>query len=448
MWTAARGLVVGILFTVFFHCVPGQDLGSSNDLFVKKKPATTTAKRPWPKRKAYLPKRRYVPKSAAAAATYKNKDSNSSANGSNTKAATLPVSPGKPAAVAARSTGLMITSSPVVGEQFETLIIDGNKARSERDYPAAESVYVRAKNLKPNDWRAVYGLGNLYADQQRWDEAEISYRAAQKLDPANAVIDLALSYVLSRPMIVTNLSARYAEAEALARRAVELVPSNALAFDQLGVAMELRGNISLQTESAYRNAIRLYPTYSPAYAHLGRLFRRQGKWNESAAAFDRAINYSNDAAMLILVAEVLQSEQRYSESERLLQRAVASDPKNPTGLLLLGKALTVLGNLDEAEQILFRSLTVTQDGFVANCLLGELYLRQSKYGFAENALLRASHSVSPNERQNLSLRLETIGDGYMKAGRAEDAERVYRQAIALDAKRESLSAKLATAQRK
>jgi len=142
----------------------------------------------------------------------------------------------------------------------------------------------------------------------------------------------------------------------------------------------------------------------------------------------------------------LQSDQRYAESEPLLKRAIANDPKNPAGLLLYGKALTVLGNFAEAERVLNRSLAVSTDGFLPSSLLGSLYTRQGKYELAENALMRAARSVSPGEKRNLSLRFETVGDGYMKAGNSANAARAYKQALALDPENAALSGKLARSQ--
>ncbi len=83
-----------------------------------------------------------------------------------------------------------------------------------------------------------------------------------------------------------------------------------------------------------------------------------------------------------------------------------------------------------------------------NCLLGSLYARQGKYELAENALLQALRFVSPNEKRNLSIQFEMVGDGYFKARKARNAERVYKQAIALDTERKSLAAKLAKSQQK
>ncbi|MEO6051935.1 MAG: hypothetical protein ABIP78_11465 [Pyrinomonadaceae bacterium] len=42
--------------------------------------------------------------------------------------------------------------------------------------------------------------------------------------------------------------------------------------------------------------------------------------------------------------------------------------------------------------------------------------------------------------------VEVLGDGYLKSRNARDAERVYHQAIALDAENASLAGKLAKAQ--
>lgn len=443
-----RFLISGILFSLMSLGILGQDLGSSNNLFRNKKAASTPAKSASSKRKTTPAKPRNSVKTTTVASKSTKKGRNSTPTVKKPEPESVAALPKKSTVIAVKPPAIAIPSSPAIDEQFEKLIVDGNTARDDRNYAAAESAYNRAKNLKPKDSRAIYGLGNLYSDQQRWEDAEISYRAALKLDPANAIVNVALSYVLSQPIIVPNLSDRYDEAELFARRAIELAPSNALAFDQLGVAMELRGLISEETENAYRNAIRLDPSFTPAYAHLGRLLRRQGNLKESAAAYDNAVKRSNDVPTLILVADVMQSEQRYAESEPLLRKAVENDPKNPTGLLLLGKALTTLGNFADAEKFLLRSLTVSPNGFMPNCLLGSLYARQGKYELAENALLQALRFVSPNEKRNLSIQFEMVGDGYMKTGNASNAERAFKQAITLDAERGSLAAKLAKSQQK
>src|SRR5437016_8137094 len=55
-----------------------------------------------------------------------------------------------------------------IEEKYQDAISDGNDARDARKLAAAESSYRAAVNLKPQDARACYGLGNIYVDQHRW----------------------------------------------------------------------------------------------------------------------------------------------------------------------------------------------------------------------------------------------------------------------------------------
>lgn len=346
--------------------------------------------------------------------------------------------------------GSSTTTTEVYNENLETTLEEGNLARDTRDYVRAESAYRRAQLLKADDSRAVYGLGNVYSDQQRWDEAERFYRQALQIEADNADAYIALSYVLAQPILVENLADRYAEAEKMARTAIQFDSQNPFAYDQLGVALELRGVISQETEMAYRKAIQIDPNFALAYAHLGRLLRRNGRVNESSEAYRQAIQLSNDVPTMIQVAEVMQSQQRYSESEQLLRRALKTDAKNPTALFLLGRALTTKGSAEsyvEAEQVLKKGLEVSPNNFVAYTLLGSLYTRQNIFIEAEKSLLKALQIASASEKKRLAQEFETVADGLMRAGNNADAVRLYKQALLLDSKKVSLSEKLAKAQR-
>jgi superkiller protein 3 len=331
-------------------------------------------------------------------------------------------------------------------ELFEQAIEEGNAARDQRNYVKAEGAYLRAQSLKTGDSRAVYGLGNLFADQQRWEEAERAYRTAIQMDPESPESYVALSYVLTQPIPVVNLADRYEEAEKIARRAIQLNSGNALAHDQLGVALELRGSIGDETENSYRKAIQLEGAFALAYAHLGRLLRKKGRIDESSSAYRNAIQLASDVPTMILVADVMQSQQRFQESEQLLRKALAQDPKNPTALILLGRALTTSKNFDEAEKVLKKSAEVSPQSFVSHTLLGSLYARQNKFESAEKALGQALRVVSANEMRRLAQEYEAVGDGYFRTGKSRDAARVYRQAMALDNEKASLPAKLAQAE--
>lgn len=447
----------------------GQDLGSSSGLFRASNPSTksssaakkTTSKKP-------VEKAEPVKKSPAKKETAKKE---SSRNSSKTTAKSSSKSSDRLNKVSSKpKTEVAKTSTPVgpinnskaqndiiinVGQKtsgnfdelYELAIDEGNTARDERNYSVAENSYRRAQSLKPRDSRAIYGLGNLYSDQQRWEEAERAYRQAIQLEPESPEAHIALSFVLAQPVVGANLSDRYTEAEKMARKAILLDDKNAVAYDQLGAALELRGLIEQETQNAYRKAIQLDPSFALAYAHLGRLLRRNGLISESTDAYRDAIRYAADVPTMILVADVMQSQQRFVDSEQLLRRALREDPKNPTALFLLGRALTTRGSYDEAERVLKTSLEVSPSSFVSYTLLGSLYTRQNKFENAEAILLKALPIISVNERKRLSQEFELVGDGFLKIGKSRDAVRVYRQAISLSGDNSLLTSKLNKAQK-
>lgn len=440
-------LLAGLIFTPLF--APGQDLGSSSGLFSNpksRKPAKTPAKKtvPKPKKTAAAAIKKSLPKSKSVARTARNSNKPRVAGRrSQVASEQSPKPPMLP------PTNLVITvGDKTTGdfeEFFERAIEEGNQARDARQYTTAEAAYLRAQNLKIKDSRAIYGLGNLYSDQQRWEEAERAYRTAIAIEPAAPEAYIALSYVLTQPIVGKKLAARYAEAKKYAERAIKIDPKNAFAHDQLGVALELGGKISEETQNAYRKAIELDPKFALAYAHLGRLLRKTGAADESAAAFSRAIEFAVDVPTMILVADVMQSQQRYIESERLLRRALKTDERNPTALYLLGRALTTRGSYEEAERVLKKSADVSPNSFVSYALLGSMAMRRERFDEAEEYLMNAARVVSPNEKKRLAQEFEAVGDGLVRAGKNADAVRVFRRAAALDKGKRSLLNKLAKA---
>ena len=76
-----------------------------------------------------------------------------------------------------------------------------------------------------------------------------AYRQAILLEPNSPEAPyIAISYVLTQPVVGSNLGQRYIEAENMARKAIVFDPKNAIAYDQLGVALELARNIFLKKQ--------------------------------------------------------------------------------------------------------------------------------------------------------------------------------------------------------
>ena len=338
-------------------------------------------------------------------------------------------------------------ASAAVAERVEDLLDKGNQARDGRRFTEAEESYKEILKLKPRDARAAYGLGNIYFDQQRWDDAEAAYRDSVTWAPKNADAYVALSVVLVQPRSNGDNARRFADAEAFARRSVQLDPKNAVGWDRLGVALQARGLANSETEHSYRRAIELDPQFAVAYAHLARVLNRMGKPAEAAPLYGKAIELAKDAPTLNLIAESLQAEQLWPQSEPVLKKAFELDSQNPTTLLLMGRLLIVYRRFQEAEPYLKAATEISSRAFQPFNLLGRVYLGMDRFTDAEATYERASEFAGSGDKKQLAgmFGFEGVGDGYLKAKQKDKAVRAYQRALELDPGNSGAAQKLAKA---
>jgi tetratricopeptide (TPR) repeat protein len=337
-----------------------------------------------------------------------------------------------------------------IEEKFEDALADGNDARDARKFTAAESSYRTALKLKPRDTRAHYGLGNVFTDQQRWDDAEKIYRQAVAITPNNPEVLMALSFILVQPRTGASNATRFADAESFARRAAQLQPNSAVAFDRLGAAMIARGIFSSETEAAFRRSMELDPNLVVAQVHLARVLRHMNRNSEADPLYTAAIDQAKDAPTLVLIAESMQSETRWNDSDPVLRRALQLDPRNPGALFLMGRLFSVNRKYAEAETVLKAAVEVNPKFFPARNILGRSYLGLERYDDAFKVYEQAVPLASEADRKQLAglFGFGGVGDGYMNAGRPQDALRAYERALQLDPNNSELPNKIAAARAK
>jgi tetratricopeptide (TPR) repeat protein len=347
----------------------------------------------------------------------------------------------------AKPAGRSAAPSRAVAERVEDLLDKGNEARDTRKFTDAETAYKEVLKLKPRDARAAYGLGNIYSDQQRWDDAEAAYRNSVTWAPNNADAYVALSVVLVQPSATGDNAKRFADAESFARRSIQIDPKNAVGWDRLGVALQARGLANKETEHSYRRAIELDPQFAVAYAHLARMLNRSGRQGEAAPLYEKAIELAKDPATLNLIADSLQGEQLWPQSEPVLKRALELDPNNLTSLLLMGRLLIVYKRFQEAEPYLKSATEVASRAFQPFNLLGRAYLGMDRFSDAEATYERASTLAASGDKKQLAgiFGFEGVGDGYLKSNQKDKAVRAYQRALELDPNNNGAAQKLAKA---
>ena len=353
-------------------------------------------------------------------------------------------SPSKPVA-GAKPANRPAPTTRATAERVEDLLDKGNEARDARKFTDAETAYKDVLKLKPRDARAAYGLGNVYSDQQRWDDAEAAYRNSVAWAPTDADAYVALSVVLVQPSAGGDNAKRLADAEAFARRSVQIDPKNAVGWDRLGVALQARGLLNSETEHSYRRAIELDPQFAAAYVHLARMLNRSGKSADAAPLYEKATELAKDPATLNLIADSLQGEQLWPQSEPVIKRALELDSNNLTSLLLMGRYLIVYRRFQEAEPYLKSATELATHAFQPFNLLGRAYLGMDRFGDAESAYERASTLAAAGEKKQLAglYGFEGVGDGYLKSNQKDKAVRAYQRALELDPNNNGAAQKLA-----
>jgi tetratricopeptide (TPR) repeat protein len=333
-------------------------------------------------------------------------------------------------------------------DRIEDLLDKGNQFRDARRFSESEAAYQSILKISPRDGRAAYGLGNIYSDQQRWEEAEAAYRNAAFWSPKDADALVALSVVLVQPRTGGDNAKRFADAESFTRRAIQLEPKSAVAWDRLGVALQARGLFNNETESAYRRAVELDPEFAVAYAHLARVLNRMSRTDEAQPLYEKATQLAKDPPTLNLIAESLQAEQQWQNSEPVLKRVLELDARNPTALFLMGRMLVVFKRYSESEPYLKLATEVSPRAFQPFNLLGRSYLALDRLDEAEVIYERATSFASPGDRKQLAgiYGFGGVGDGYMKAKNKPSAARAYKRALELDPENRGLQLKLASAQ--
>jgi len=181
-----------------------------------------------------------------------------------------------------------------------------------------------------------------------------------------------------------------------------------------------------------------------AYVHLARVVKKQGRADEAAPLYEKATSLAKDPATLNLVAEALQAEQQWENSEPILKRALEMDARNPNALYLLGRMLVANKRYQEAVPYLKLATEVSPRAFQPFNLLGRAYLALDRLEDAEMVYERAAGFASAGDRKQLAgaYGFGGVGDGYMKGKKKASAARAYRRALELDPENKELEQKL------
>lgn len=207
-------------------------------------------------------------------------------------------------------------------DDYEALLALADAHRLRHSVDEAESAYRRAIRANPQAAEPHLGLGQLYAQARRSDDALRELRQAHQLDGDDPDIDYELGRLLRGPEAVTHL-----------RDAVANRPGWAVAQAALGDALLASGDSAAAIEQ-FRHAIDDDSHLAHARAGLGQALMAAGNLADAESTLDAALaQVPNDAESVMALADVYARTDREEEAFEQYRHAADLAPRNPDPLI-------------------------------------------------------------------------------------------------------------------
>jgi len=268
--------------------------------------------------------------------------------------------------------------------------------------------------------------GQKFLQQGKYQQAEIQFRNALKIDPRFADAYLQLS----KAAIAT---ARWQDAFGNLQRAVQLDPGLTEARLTIG-RLYLSAHQFDQAEEQAQAILQRDPSNVEAYQLLGAVYLSSGREDEARDAFARSIKLApNDASGYINLGLMELSLHNYSAVESNLLKAVQVDPQMPIAYADLANFYRIQRRLPDAVRILQQGISRNPEAFPLSVLLAEIFVDESRPSDAEAELqkLLSGHGNVPEVAA-------AVGDFYVGLGQDERALQAYQHGLAATPKNSEL----------
>jgi len=250
------------------------------------------------------------------------------------------------------------------------------------------------------------GLGNVYYDLGRYEEAIAEYERAIELDPK-------LPYPHNGLGNAYRQLGRYEEAIAEYERAIELDSKYAYPYNGLG---SVYGDLGRYEEAIaeYKKAIELDPKYPYPYDNLADIYTDQGRYDEAIELYQKSLELQPRAAPHNSLGIIYYYLDRCQEAMTEFQRAIELDPKGAGPYHGLGNVYYELGRYDEAILTYKKAIDLNPKRATHHISLAATCRKLGKEEeFAKHGQ-RARKLLDPDEHYNWA-RLESISGNTEKA---------------------------------
>jgi serine/threonine protein kinase/tetratricopeptide (TPR) repeat protein len=223
--------------------------------------------------------------------------------------------------------------------------------------------FKRAIALDARNASALAGMGRAYESGGRFADAEAAFRKAADLEPNDWDSHNNLAMYLGRRN-------KFPEAIAEYKAALQLAPDNAQVLFNLGGTYIDSGDVSLfpEAEACLKRSLAINPGFA-AYANLGALYDREGKYKEAAEETRKALDINSQSYViwenLRLDYEWLKQMDKAAEVRRkeipLLEETVRQHPREAGPFAMLANLYVLEHEREKALATLRTALALAPD---------------------------------------------------------------------------------------
>lgn len=282
----------------------------------------------------------------------------------------------------------------------------------------AVRILANAVKLDPARWQGQARLAEIYAAQHRFEEADVAYQAALRLQPDD--FDLIMGSVEAAKRLY-----QFDRALELLEKATQLKPGDLqvqIEFAQLCFQM----GAMARAVPGLELGLRASPEDPQLLANLARAYYGTGQYDKAAPMLAKALQTTPDGELAYLCARSLAELKQRPQALEALKKAVELSPDRPQYQASLGKELLSLGQTEEALKALAAAADLEPKNAMAQLNVAGVYKKVGQTSSAMDSYLRAS-AIEP-ERVDVHLQIGVLG---LTCDRLEEAANAFIEVLRL-----------------